>query len=98
MIAVSICATLEVRQGNLAGYKIHMEGLRTMINLRGGFAGFGRTDPHLGRFLLWQDLNTSSLAGFPPFFDKVNDDATIRAQLTPSATIFDLPPIDDERP
>jgi hypothetical protein len=108
LIAVSICATYEVRQANLEGYRIHMAGLRQMIELRGGFAGFGRSDPYLGRFLLWQDANTASVAGlvlileisleevhythhfsrFSPFFDKMNDDATIRAQLQPDPTLY----------
>lgn len=99
LTAVSICATLEVRQGNLEGYQVHMSGLRQMINLRGGFAELGRTDAYVGRFLLWQDANTSSVAGYPPYFDKENDDATIRAHLKPSPTyIFDLPPIDEDGP
>lgn len=90
MIAVSICATLEVRQGSVQGYWTHMNGLRQMINLRGGFAGMGRIDPYLGRFLLWQDMNTSSIAGFPPFFDKANDDATIKAQLRPDPAVHTI--------
>lgn len=67
LMAVSFCASYEIKHGNIASYHMHMQGLVQMINLRGGLFAIGYPDPYTARLLIWTDFNTSKVAGYEPY-------------------------------
>lgn len=68
LVAVSLCASYDIKHGNPDSYGVHMKGLVQMIELRGGLPEVGK-DPYVERLLLWQDSNTSELTGGLRYLD-----------------------------
>lgn len=61
LVAVAVYAPYEVKHSNGARYRIHMQRMLPMINLREGLREIGQQDPDLERVLLRQDANTVML-------------------------------------
>lgn len=76
--AVAKMASFEAMHGDLESYAVHMEGLRRMIELRGGLLGLG-LNGLLRRIVIWIDLNSSFLLNtgrvFPRHYFTVEGDA-----------------------
>lgn len=65
--AVAKMASFEAMHGDVASYSVHMQGLRHMIELRGGMKHLG-LDDLLRRIVVWIDLNSSFLLNTQRFF------------------------------
>lgn len=77
LVAVLMFAVHELHFVSAEAYHVHMNGLVQMINLRGGMAEIGRTDPYLERFLIWHDANASHEAGCEPFCRRVEEPSVL---------------------
>lgn len=80
LMAVSFCASYEIRHGKSACYHMHMQGLVQMINLRGGLFAIGNPDPYTARLLIWTDANTSKIAGCEPYLKDLANYAPLSPQ------------------
>lgn len=65
--AVAKMASFEAMHGDVASYRMHMHGLRLMLDLRGGMGSLG-LGGLLRRMVVWIDLNSSFLLGVERYF------------------------------
>ncbi|GAM86995.1 hypothetical protein ANO11243_050160 [Dothideomycetidae sp. 11243] len=65
--AVAKLASYEAMYGSAPAYQKHMQGLKHMISLRGGFHALG-LDGLLERIVMWIDVNGSYFTGQPRVF------------------------------
>ncbi|KND87953.1 hypothetical protein TOPH_07378 [Tolypocladium ophioglossoides CBS 100239] len=65
--AVAKMASFEAMHGDVASYRMHMRGLRLMLDLRGGLGALG-LGGLLRRIVVWIDLNASFLLGVERYF------------------------------
>jgi hypothetical protein len=65
--AVAKMASYEAMQGDLESYRVHMTGVKRMVDLRGGLDCLG-LDGLLRRIIIWIDLNSGFLIQEPRFF------------------------------
>lgn len=76
--AVAKMASFEAMHGDAESYTVHMQGLRRMVDLRGGMGSLG-LDGLLRRIVVWIDLNSSFLLKtgrfFPGHYFSVSGDA-----------------------
>lgn len=61
-------AAYEALLGDREYHRMHMQGLKRIVRLRGGLLALGPSGL-MKRFLLWIDLNTSLITGSPPIFE-----------------------------
>lgn len=80
LICISLLAAYEVKYENPSEsqYHVHMSGLVRMILLRGGLHAIGAGKPWVERVLVWQDANSSSMAGCEPYFKTESLPTTLR--------------------
>lgn len=91
LVAVALYAAYEIKHGNPSRYHIHMSGLVQMINLRGGLREIGQQDPYAELLLLWQDANTSKLAGITGYLQNMNNSLEQSSRRPkPNPRIFQL--------
>ncbi|KAF2148602.1 hypothetical protein K461DRAFT_298002 [Myriangium duriaei CBS 260.36] len=67
--AVAKLASYEAMYGTRESYKVHMEGLRRMVMLRGGIRSLG-LNGLLSRLVVWIDNNGAFFTGSSHFFDE----------------------------
>lgn len=65
--AVAKMASYEAMYGNVMSYRMHMEGLKRMVEIRGGLESLG-LGGLLRRIVVWIDLNSSFLLNIPRVF------------------------------
>ena len=65
--AVAKMASFEAMHGDVASYRMHMSGLRLMLDMRGGLGSLG-LGGLLRRMVVWIDLNGSFLLGVERYF------------------------------
>ncbi|KAG5973298.1 hypothetical protein E4U55_000593 [Claviceps digitariae] len=65
--AVAKMASFEAMHGDVASYRIHMDGLERMLAARGGLDRLG-LGGLLRRMIVWIDLNASFLLDMPRYF------------------------------
>lgn len=65
--ATAKMASFEAMYGQVESYHMHMNGLRKMIEMRGGLNALG-LDGLLRRIVVWIDLNSSFLLKIPRYF------------------------------
>jgi hypothetical protein len=65
--AVAKMASYEAMFGSLATYKMHMQGLARMIDLRGGLSSLG-LNGLLRRMVIWIDRNAAFVQGSELYF------------------------------
>ena len=69
-------------------YHIHMEGLKQMVNQRGGLSNLG-FDGLLERIILWNDANCAALVGGTPYFGQ-DGEATAIESPRPDTRLFSV--------
>ena len=65
--AVAKMASFEAMYGDMASYRLHMEGLCRMLTVRGGMDMLG-LGGLLRRIVVWIDVNSSFLLDIPRYF------------------------------
>jgi hypothetical protein len=89
--AVAKLASFEAMHGDVPSYKMHMDGLMRMLELRGGLDSLG-LGGLLGRIVVWIDLNSSFLLNVPRYFPGAtfdgNQDSEVVEILEPNPERF----------
>jgi hypothetical protein len=69
--AVVKMASYEAMQGDVESYRVHMAGVKRMVDLRGGLTSLG-LGGLLRRIVIWVDLNSAFLLNLPRVFPGEN--------------------------
>lgn len=89
--AVACLVLFENQSGNLELSNIHMEGLRRMVNLRGGLQNLGGLSGVLQRKILWAEVCNAMLSQSQPRLNLPQTSQALVVTSVPSTSLTNLP-------